>query len=96
MKKIPVSAAKQVAEEHGLSQVILLGWDGKVTHIVTYGKTVEDCDMVAQAGNHLKQIWNWPESTFVDPKRVEKLKARIEELEREIEAIHEDMAGEDI
>jgi hypothetical protein len=96
MSRIPVKAAKQVAEEHNLSQVILLGWDGKTTHIVTYGKTVEDCDMAAQGANYLKSLWNWPESTLVDPHRVEKLKVRIEELEREIQAIHEDAAGIDI
>jgi hypothetical protein len=52
--------------------------------------------MAAQGANYLKSLWNWPESTLVDPHRVEKLKVRIEELEREIQAIHEDAAGIDI
>lgn len=47
--KIPVSAAKKVAEQYGLKQCILLGWDGELTHVVTYGKTKADCEAAAQA-----------------------------------------------
>lgn len=48
-KRIPIATAKAVAEKHGLTQVILLGWDGERTHIVTYGVTKADCEAAAQA-----------------------------------------------
>ena len=47
--RIPVSAAKRVADQHGLKQCILIGWDGKQAHVVTYGKTKADCDAAAKA-----------------------------------------------
>lgn len=60
-KRLPISAAENVAKEHDLRQVILLAWDGELTHIVTFGKTVEDCAQAAQGGNILKEKWGWPE-----------------------------------
>ncbi len=47
--RIPISAAKTVAEKYGLSQVILLGYDGEKAHVVTYGKTKKDCASAAKA-----------------------------------------------
>jgi hypothetical protein len=38
-----------VAEKHGLSQVLLIGWDGERAHVVTYGKTKADCAAAAKA-----------------------------------------------
>lgn len=48
-KRIPISTAKMVAEKHNLSQVLLIGWDGEHAHVVTYGKTREDCEAAAKA-----------------------------------------------
>lgn len=47
-KRISIKAAKQLAKDLGLNQVILLAWDGELTHIVTYGESAEDCDQAAQ------------------------------------------------
>lgn len=47
--RIPVSAAKSVAAQFGLKQVLLIGWDGEQAHVVTYGKTKEDCRAAAKA-----------------------------------------------
>lgn len=81
-KRIPISAAKLVADKHDCRQVIILAWDGKLTHVVTYGKTLEDCDQAAQGGNKIKKVLGWPESLCQDePSRVKKLKERIKELE---------------
>ena len=60
-------------------QVILLAWDGTRSHVVTYGKTVEDCAQAAAGGNMLKQRWGWPECND-QPSRVKKLQAEIEDL----------------
>lgn len=48
-KRIPISTAKAVAEKHDLRQVLLIGWDGERTHVVTYGKTGADCNAAAKA-----------------------------------------------
>lgn len=48
-KRIPVSAAKKIAEEFGLKQCLLIGWDGELAHIVTFGKTKADCAAAAKA-----------------------------------------------
>jgi len=48
-KRLPIATAKAVAEKHGLSQVLLIGWDGEHVHVVTYGKTKADCESAAKA-----------------------------------------------
>lgn len=48
-KRIPISTAKQVAEKHDLQQVLLIGYDGNLVHIVTYGNTKENCAKAAKA-----------------------------------------------
>lgn len=47
--RIPVAAAKSVAEQFGLKQCLLIGWDGDRTHVVTYGVTKADCEAAAKA-----------------------------------------------
>lgn len=47
--KLPVSTAKMVAEKHNLKQVLLIGYDGDLVHVVTYGKTKADCEAAAKA-----------------------------------------------
>jgi hypothetical protein len=49
VKCIPIAEARRVAEAHGLKQVVLLGFDGDKTHVVTYGVTKEDCRQAALA-----------------------------------------------
>jgi len=80
-KRIPITVAGQIAEKHNCRQVIVLAWDGELTHVVTYGKTVEDCAQAATGGNLLKQKWGWPECND-QPSRVKKLERRIAELEK--------------
>ena len=53
MRKIPVSAAKSVADKYDLSQCLLIGFDGENVHVVTYGKTKRDC----QAASKAQDFW---------------------------------------
>lgn len=53
-KRVPVAAAKAAAEKYDLRQVILVGWDGDLVHIVTYGKTKADCALAARAQDFWK------------------------------------------
>lgn len=59
-KRVPISAVKSLAKAQGLSQVILMGWDGRLTHVVTWGKTETDCEQAAAGGNRLKAAMDWP------------------------------------
>jgi hypothetical protein len=79
-KRIPVKTAKEIAETMDCRQVIVVAWDGQLTHIVTYGKTVDDCAQAAHGGNLLKKDWGWP-SCNDQPSRVQNLQRRVEELE---------------
>lgn len=90
-KRIPVQAAKDVAKKFNLAQVILICWEvdevsrNAMTHIVTYGKTKEDCLEAAQGGNRLKKALGWPENLCVaEPARMKgKIiveKAKLEEI----------------
>lgn len=60
-KRIPITAAKKVAENYNCSQIILLAWDGTQTHVVTYGTTIKDCQQAADGGNKIKKFFGWPE-----------------------------------
>jgi hypothetical protein len=74
-----IRIAREVAEQTASRQVILIAWDGELTHIVTYGKTADDCAQAAAGGNMLKEKWGWPECND-QPSRVRKLEREIEKL----------------
>lgn len=60
VKRIPIAAAREVAERYGLKQVLLIGYDGERVHVVTYGRTKADCDAAAKAQDfwqgHIKEF----------------------------------------
>jgi uncharacterized protein YuzE len=86
--------AKDIAQEYNLKQVILCAWDGERTHIVTYGKTLEDCDQAAQGGNKIKKFLGWSEELCeAEPSRVKKLKKEIEQLKKQQYQIGVDYAN---
>lgn len=83
-KRIPIEAAKAVAKGHDCRQVIILAWDGELTHVVTYGKTVNDCAQAAEGGNMLKAKLGWPKCND-QPSRVVKLqKESMKEFANEV------------
>jgi hypothetical protein len=53
-KRIPIKAANNIAQEYNCTQVLLLAFDGELTHCVTYGKTKADCAVVTRA----QDFWN--------------------------------------
>jgi len=85
-KRIPITAAKAVAKQFDLKQVILLAWDGELTHVVTYGASAEDCDQAAQGGDKIKEALGWTDVVPSLPSRVKALTERVAELEAELEA----------
>lgn len=60
-KRIPIKAAKTLAEKYDLDQVIITAWDGERMHVVTYGRSLEDCKQAAQGGNFVKKALGFPE-----------------------------------
>lgn len=63
VEKIPVAAAQRISREFDQDQVIIVTWDKKDNrlHVVTYGKTIEDCRQVALGGNFVKRALGFPE-----------------------------------
>jgi hypothetical protein len=80
-KRIPINQAKAFAIANDLKQVIIAGWDGKLTHIVTYGDTVEACEQAAMGGNKIKKALGWPANLDAEPSRVTDLKERVAMVE---------------
>lgn len=62
-KRIPIKAARDIATAHNCRQVIVLAFDDQGrTHVVTYGRSVKDCQQAAEGGNRLKRAMGWPEA----------------------------------
>lgn len=59
--RIPIAAARRIAEEFGQRQVILVCWDGETTHVTTYGASAAECAQAAEGGNYVKRALGWPE-----------------------------------
>lgn len=78
-KNIPISVLRGIANKHGLQQVILMAWDGKKSHVVTYGVSEEDCDQAAQGGDFIKKAMNWPNWRHF-PNRVRRLREALRPL----------------
>jgi len=79
-KRVPIKAAKDVAHKYGLSQVVVVGWDGKLTHVVTYGTTLEQCEQAAIGGNKIKRWLGFPEQMCdAMPARVKRSKKNNKE-----------------
>ena len=80
-KRIPITAAKNVAKAYDLHQVILVAWDGSLAHVVTYGKSLIDCDQAAQCGNLVKKALGYPDIMCnIETARVKKLREEIKYL----------------
>jgi hypothetical protein len=85
-KRIPIKAAKYIAKEYKLDQVVLVAYERDdrrkehMTHVVTYGRTQADCVQAAQGGNFVKKMLGWPENTLnTEPSRIKKVKEDAQE-----------------
>lgn len=68
MKRLPIQAAKDVAQKYDQGQVILVTWDDTdhLMHVVSYGKTLQDCNNAAQGANLVKRALGFPEEMCHD------------------------------
>lgn len=64
MKRIPIKAAKLIADQYGQDQVIITTWDdkNKQYNVVTYGRTLAACEAAAKGGNFVKRALGFPEN----------------------------------
>lgn len=60
---IPVAAAKRIADEYGVDQVVIVArtvGEGGGEHVTTYGKDKRNCAVAAHIGDFLKyRIFGW-------------------------------------
>ena len=63
MKRIPITAAKRIADEYGYDQVVIYARNHTDhtggEHMTTYGKTKADCSVAAKMGDVLKKFMGW-------------------------------------
>ena len=63
MRPIPISAAKQIAENYGYHQVVIIAraiGEGGGEHCTTYGVNKEHCSVAARIGDYLKyKVMQW-------------------------------------
>ena len=58
-KKIPITKAKEIANQYGYDQVIILGrkvGDNGIEWVTTYGVTKQHCDAAADIGQVLRDM----------------------------------------
>lgn len=64
MKPIPISAGRQIAEQYGYDQVIIVArkvGESGGEHCTTYGVNVENCAVAARIGEFFKhKLMKWP------------------------------------
>ena len=64
-KKIPIAAAKRIAEEYGYEQVIIYGRrhsDQSMESMATYGIDKANCEVAARMGETLRRFMGWKTS----------------------------------
>ena len=77
--RLPIFAAQRIADDYGQDQVIVVTFDktSGLTHVVTYGRSLEECEQAAIGGNKVKAALGWPESLrHAEPARVKRAQAR--------------------
>ncbi len=63
MRKIPIGAAREIAERYGYHQIVIVGRaigdDGR-EHVTTYGVDRANCDIAARIGDFFKRkLMGW-------------------------------------
>lgn len=72
MKRIPISAGREIAEEYGYDQVVIIARrcgtdpDPHGEHVTTYGVSKAHCEVAALIGNRIKRVMQWPEEDIDD------------------------------
>jgi hypothetical protein len=91
--RIPIKVLKEIAKKYNLSHVILFAHhpEDKTDHVVTFGKSVNDCSQAADFGNLLKDVLGWPKKLHAQPSRVQKLQEENEQLKKRVAELESDL-----
>jgi hypothetical protein len=89
--RIPIKAVRELARKHGLTHVVVFGYDGK-QHVATYGKSGEQCEQAADFGNKLKKGLGWPESLQAQPARVRRMQVENTRLRKQVRALEYELS----
>jgi len=83
--RIPVSTAERIAKDHNLRQVLVIGYDGDLVHVTTYGKTKAECAAAAKAQDFWAgkiREFSFRGSNYTDQQaEIERLQQRVAYLE---------------
>lgn len=63
LEKLPIEVAENISRIWGQSQVVVVTFDKTrgTTHVVTFGKSLEESVQAAEGGNRVKKALGWPE-----------------------------------
>lgn len=95
MKRITIKSVRKFMVDGGLTHVVMLGHDvdKNTSWVGTCGKTTLHAVQAAEQGNWLKERMEWPKHLLAYPQRfrlmetrLKRAKARIAQLEAEVEA----------
>lgn len=81
VKKIPITAARRIAEDYGYHQVVIMARitgevEGPEECVTTYGINKTHCGVAAMMGDKLKQIAQWP-GVDATTQKIADLEARV-------------------
>lgn len=79
MKRIPIKSAKDFGKTYDQDQVIIISYNNKnnLISVVTWGKSLVDCEQAAIAGNSFKKSLGFPPEKCQDvPARIKRLKQK--------------------
>jgi len=70
-KRLPIAAARDVAQRYGLSRVLLIAVsdDCEVTYTVSYGKTKAGCRLAASDMDKLRAVLEAQPTSFEEAKK---------------------------
>lgn len=83
--EIPIQNVEAFAVSNGLAQLVVFGYDGTASYIATWAADASASDTLSTSANLLKAALHWPEITQVESAKVIALRARIAELEKQVD-----------
>lgn len=68
--RIPIKACRDFVKTQGLLYAVIFARGTTISHVVTYGNTIEESEAAAKLGNQMKKGLSWPASSQAMPPRV--------------------------
>ena len=92
--EFPIDALAQLGKEQGLRMAVMVAWDGKRTHVVTWGDDAAQSVHAASGGNFVKEALGWPDDLCRErPAWFYRLDAALHLLEDRLRDLLDDYQG---